>query len=325
MRGENSTKLQAIWERQKDDPRELVPISLANTSIQIEVMVYRGKVIDLKPLVIINSIEFPIPPSVAFCEKMWAAGYQVIFCRRPGFGPLPGLPSSLMSRKEVKNRAAIAAESALFRLLIQTLELKDVTLLGLGTGNSICYRLAQLSPEITYTIYANPLFHPDIWDVIRPNWLMRMIRQTLFSQSGLKIAVRGLKAVLRRDPIWFYRQFAQKSKGDLAYLADHENDFKRAGVALQRLMPETFFYDLQTALIEDTKWDADVTAKSDAMILAGVETTPRFKQSIEREAARLKLPIRFAKSGDLFVPYASPDTLLDILDARVEVATKQAV
>ncbi|MEL7107874.1 MAG: hypothetical protein AAGJ68_04775 [Pseudomonadota bacterium] len=318
-------RLQAGWDRQSDDPRKLVPISLADTSIQIEVMMYRGEASERAPLVIINSIEFPIPPSIEFCEKMWASGYQVIFCRRPGFGPLPGLPASLMSRREVKNRAAIAAESALFRLLIQTLELKNVTLLGLGTGNSICYRLAQLSPEISYTIYANPLFHPDIWDVIRPTWLMRMIRQTLLSQSGLKIAVRGLKAVLRRDPIWFYRQFGQKSEGDLAYLANHENDFKRAGVALQRLSPETFFYDLQTALIEDTKWDPEVTARSDAMILAGVETTPRFKKSIAREAERLKLPIKFAKSGDLFVPYASPDTLLEILNAHAKRATKQAV
>lgn len=313
MTGDDQSNPVTGWYEDHPDPRAMQRVSIGGTSIEIEVMIYRQGTKGRHPFVIINSIDFPMPPSLVFCEQMWAAGYQVVFVRRPGFGRTPGLPMALLTQDEVRNRSPIAAETALIKLLFERLELKDITLMGLGTSNSICFRLAQICPDIQVSVYANPLFHPAIWDVIRPPWLKRMIRQTVLSRSGLKIAVKGLKAVLRRDSLWFYRQFAQKSAGDLAYLAANESDFQYAGLFLQRIEPETFYYDLRTALIEDTRWDADLCRRTNAVILSGAETTASWKDQITAEAARLGLPIEFAPSGDLFVPYASPDTLLDVL------------
>jgi len=287
-------------------------------------MTYREGEAKRRPLVILNSIDLPVPPSVDFCEAMWAAGYQVVFCRRPGFGKLPGLPAGLLTKEQIKRRSPIATEAALFNLLFKSLGLKNIVLLGLGTSNPICYRLAQMNEEVTFTVYANPLFHPAIWDVIRPDWLKRMIRQTVKSRSGLKIAVRGLRAVLRRDPIWFYHQFAQKSAGDLEYIAQNTGDFRQAGQLLQRMAPETFFYDLQNALIEDTHWNSEITKDNKAVILSGLETTSKWKRDIAAEAMRLNLPIVFAKSGDLFVAYASHETLLDVLSGQFASATSQS-
>ncbi|MEO1552673.1 MAG: hypothetical protein AAFR82_01970 [Pseudomonadota bacterium] len=315
----NATVSEGDWNQEGSDPRQIRPYKLGETSIEIELFIHRGEIADRPTLLIINSIDFPIPPSLGFCEDVWAAGYQVIFCRRPGFGNLPGLPKALLATNQVKNRSAIASESALFSLLIKDLGLQDIVLLGLGTSNPICYRLAQLNPEVRYTIYSNPLFHPAIWDVIKPQWLKRMIRQTLFSRSGLKIAVRGLKAVLRRDPIWFYRQFAQKSAGDQQYVSRHLGDFREAGRMLQNMTPETFYYDLQNALIEDTRWNPEITEASNAVILSGYETTANWKKAIAAEAERLGLPIVFAGSGDLFVAYASQDVLIDILNSHAAI------
>ncbi len=325
MRGVKAEFSESIEAFDDAEPRRLRRVSLSDTSIEMEVMIHRGEKSDLRPLVIINSIEFPVPPSTEFCEKMWAAGYQVIFCRRPGFGGTAGLPDVLLAKEHVKNGAAIATEAALFTRLIDTLELDDVLLIGLGTSNSICYRLGQLSSKVSFTVYANPLNHPSIWDVIRPDWLRRMIRQTLLSKGGLKIAVRGLKAVLRRDTLWFYRQFAQKSAGDVAYVTKHKADFDEAGLALQWISPKTFYYDLQTSLIEDTEWDPGVTKRSNAVMLAGVETIDHFKKEIKAEADRLGLPIVFAASGDLFVPYASPDELLSLFKEHVAREAKEVV
>lgn len=321
MAGDNSMNRTHASSQDDAGPRLMRHVSIGDTSIEIETMIYRSKLSELKPLVIICSIDFPMPPSVEFCERMWSAGYQVIFFRRPGFGNSRSLPSALMTKQEVKNRAALAAETALFKLLIDQLELKNITLLGLGTANSICFRLGQLSPEIQFSVYANPLFNPAIWDVIRPPWLKRMIRQTLLSRSGLKIAVNGLKAVLRRDALWFYRQFAQKSAGDLDYVSKNEADFAQAGLFLQKIAPDIYYYDMQTALIEDTHWNAETTKRTRAVILSGVETTEYWKRKIKAEAARLGLPIVFARSGDLFVPYASPDVLLGILESQSADAT----
>ncbi len=304
------------------DPRQVQEIALVGTLIKMEVMIYRGALSDRQPLVIINSIDLPMPPSVAFCETMWTAGYQVIFFRRPGFGNQRGLPSVMLEKKQVENLSAITSESALFNLLLRTLELKNIALIGLGTSNPICYRLAQMNPNVSFTVFANPLFHPGIWNVIRPPWLKRMIRQTLSSQSGLKIAVRGLKAVLRRDPIWFYRQFAQKSQGDLDYISANQPDFRQAGALLQRIDPDTFYYDLHTALIGDTSWNAVISKHINGVVLSGQETTQRWKREITAEAARLHLPIEFANSGDLFVPYASPAKVLEVLERGMAIRAR---
>lgn len=304
-----------------DNRRRMRRTSVGETSIQLEMMIYKDELSDRQPLVIINSIDFPMPPSVAFCEKMWAAGYQVIFFRRPGFGFTPSLPNALMSKAEIAKLAPVATEAALFAMAFQSLGLKNVILVGLGTSNSICQRLSQLCPEVQFTVYANPLFHPGIWGVIRPAWLKRMIRQTILSKSGLKIAVRGLRAILRRDPLWFYQQFAQKSLGDQAYIEANKGDFRKAGTFLQYTAPVVFFYELKTALVVDTKWNPDWFTNNRAMILSGTESTEKWKSSISGEADRLGLPIVFAKSGDLFVPYASPDTLLELLETYAKVAT----
>jgi len=286
-------------------------------------MVYRNHLGARRPLVIVNSFDLPMPPSRAFCEQMWNAGYQVIFIRRPGFGRTAELPSILLENREVKNLAPLGAETALMKLLLDSMGLRNIVLMGLGTSNSVCFRLAQLSSEVKLSIYANPMFHPASWEVIQPAWLRSMVRQMLLSKSGLKIAVKGLRAILRRDPIWLYRQFCQKSSGDMAYISDNLEDFRHAGMFLQRTSAETMFYELQTTLIQDVTWPANVTKSSNAVILSGAETAHNWKPKITAEADRLGLPIVFAPTGSLFVPYASPEVLLSILDDRLLDADAQ--
>lgn len=291
-------------------------ISIGSTSIAVDVMIYRGRLTDRQPLVIVNSLELPVPPSEKFCEQLWAAGFQVIFFRRIGFGGAPGLPTALLTECEVKNGAAVTAEAALLKLLIETIGLTDIALLGMGTSNPVCFRLSKMSPDVRFSIYSNPLFNQAVWEIIRPPWLQSMIRQTISSRSGLKITVMGLKATLKRRPMVFYRQFAQKSDGDGDYISANAGDFLTASQLLQNITADTVFYDLRMSLIEDTLLEQDYFNGLDAVIMAGVETTEDWKRHIRKEAERLSLPVVFAPSGDLFVPYASPDSLLAILEAH---------
>jgi len=298
------------------DPREMTRILIGETSIAVDVMIYHGTLTDRQPLVIVNSLELPVPPSETFCEQMWRAGYQVVFFRRIGFGGAPGLPTALLTEREVKNGAAVTAEAALLKLLIETLDLKRAVLLGMGTSNPVCFRLSKLSPDVQFSIFANPLFNQAVWDIIRPPWLQSMMRQTVGSRSGLKIAVMGLKATLKRSPMMFYRQFAQKSPGDGDYIAANADDFHLASKLLQNISPDTVFYDLRMSLVEDTLLETDYFDEIDAVILAGEETTEDWRRHIRTEADRLSLPVTFAPSGDLFVPYASPESLLAILETN---------
>lgn len=307
------------------DPRRMQRIRIPDTSLETEVMIYGGDVSDRRPLLILNSIDLPVPPSIDYCEKMWAANYQVIFCRRTGFGNLRGFPDELLKAESIKACAPLATEAAMTAILIKTLNLKNITLMGLGTSNPVCLRLAHLCSEIDFTVFANPLFHPAIWDVIRPGWLRRMIRQTLSSKSGLKIAVSGLRAVLRRDPLWFYRQFAQKSAGDREYVLNNPEDFLQSALLLEKLSAEMFYYDLQMALIEETEWRPELFHGINAVIFSGKESTAAWKRTITNEAARLGLPIVFADKGDLFVPYTSPEALLNTITTHKTISQSYEV
>lgn len=299
------------------DPRTLRLVRIDDSAIDLDVMIYKNHVSDLKPLVIINSIELPMPPSKAFCDLMWDAGYQVVFIRRPGFGGAPGLPAALLTQTEVRNGAAVITEAALLHRLIDTLGLGNFVLLGLGTANSVCARLSKLSPKVEFTVFSNPLFHQDVWDIVRPKWMQSMVRQTLTSKGGLRFTVMALKAALKRNPNWFYRQFAQKSAGDIDYVAENSADFEAAAGLLQNMEPETVYYDLQMALVHDTKVDATFFRDIDGVVLCGTETTEDWRQRMQEQSERLAFPIVFAPSGDLFVPYKSPDVFLELLEVNV--------
>jgi len=53
------------------------------------------------------------------------------------------------------------------------------------------------------------------------------------------------------------------------------------------------------------------------VILCGTETTEDWKRQIQGQSERLDFPLVFAPSGDLFVPYKSPDTLLELIEPHV--------
>ena len=196
--------------------------------LALRVIIHREIVSDRRPLVIINSVDFPMPPSEAFCERMWAAGYQVIFIERPGFGSSKGLQKQLTSDRNIKSGAAVTTEAAVLFQMLEQLELKNIVLLGMGSANSVCYRLSRLHPEIELSIYSNAMFNQDIWGVFRPKWFQAMLRQTVGSKPGLYFATYGVKYQLRRAPLTFYRQLLQKSPGDLKYFEENKSEFLNA-------------------------------------------------------------------------------------------------
>ena len=95
-----------------DDSRAFELVTLASSSIQIEVMDYVKDAANLRPLVILSPLDFPFPPSVTFCEMMKQNGFRVVYIRRPGFGGTPALPSQLLTETNIKNGAALMAEAA---------------------------------------------------------------------------------------------------------------------------------------------------------------------------------------------------------------------
>lgn len=300
-------------------------MQIGSGSLALRVIVHRTDISDRRPLVIINSVDYPMPPSESFCERMWAEGFQVIFVERPGFGSSRGLPKELTKDYHIRSGAAVTTEAALILTLIRQLKLQDIVLLGMGSANPVCYRLARLCPEIELSVFSNAVFNQNIWGVFRPKWFQSMLRQTVSSKPGLFFATHGIKHQMRKAPLSFYRQLLQKSPGDLKYFEENKADFVIGSRLFRKIEAATFNYDLKMSLTHDQTLHDRFFEGVNAVILSGEETTELWQAELHKEAERLGLPVEYAPSGDLYAPYASPDAFLTTIDRHSRAKQRATV
>lgn len=299
-----------------NDPRSMQLIAPASGAIKLEVMIYRQGLTEHRPLVIFGSIDYPMPPSEAFCERMWAAGLQVIYVRRPGHGGTPGLPPALLSENGIRSGAAAAAEGALLAKLLCELGLRNMVLLSLGSANPVGFRVAGFSGEIGLMICANPVFNQPVLDVIKPAWFQSLLGLIIRTRTGVKLGLAGLKHQIRKDPIKFYKEYLSSSPGDWRYTLDNEHDFREACRLLLNVSADTLSYEVRMSLLPDRLLVDNYFAGKTVVILSGEEGTDTWKCDLKREAERLSLPLVKAPRGDILVPYVSPETLLGVIQAN---------
>lgn len=309
----NTFSLEPRGDSQVDQRRlELMRFGPAG-SVEVEVMIYRREQNALRPFVIVGSVDYPMPPSVEFCETMSRAGLQVIYIRRPGLGNARAIPQVLLQENLIGAGAAVAAEAAVLIHVLQELNLRNIILMGLGTSNPVCFRIGRLSKDIGLSVYANPVFNQQVLEVFRPRWFQSLLGLILKTRNGVRMAEVGLKHQLRKDPVKFYRDVLEKSPGDQTYIAENEPDLLEASRLLLNVQPDTFLYDVRMSLLPDETLTDDYFSNIKGVILSGEETTEFWKSELLREAERLALPTVFAPRGDIFVPYASPASLLSII------------
>lgn len=291
-------------------------VRIGDLAIQFEVMIYGGEVLERQPLLILNSIEFPVPPSVEFCEIMWRGGYQPIFVLRPGYGLSSPLPQVLMEDEVVKSRATLAAEAALIRGLIKELALRDPVLLAMGSANPVAYRLVHMIPDLALAVFANPMFNQEIWKEFEPSWLRSMLQQVMTSRSSVRVANRGLLYSMRRDPVAFYKIIFQKCAGDIAYVEANSDDYVCAARRSQKTTSQMLYYDAISCLTSDDLLKDSYFDGVNAVAVAGAQASEFWRQQMAGEAERLGLPLALAPVGHLTSAFASPEALLDLIHGR---------
>ena len=293
-------------------------LKLTGSNIALQVMIHRGFVSNLRPLVILNSVEFPMPPSVAFCELMWRNGFQVIYFNRPGYGAATRLPKALYSNETITKGATAAAEAALILRMMRQLELKDIVLLGMGSANPVCYRLSMIAEEVALSVYSNVVFNKDVIDVFRPKWLQHMFRQMVQSRAGLRITTAGIKFRMRRKPLDFYNLLMHQSAGDVAYLEENPSDFISASQIFQSVDQNTIDCDMRMSLTPDGLLKDGLFENINAIAFSGTETPDHWQKQLDSEASRLGIKVAYAPNGDFVAPYASPDFLIETLNKHLQ-------
>ena len=303
--------------RWPSDPRCFKRIRPGSGAIEVEVMDYAKEAQNLRPLLILSPIDFPFPPSIDFCETMKQNGYRVVYIRRLGFGGTPELPRELLTAANIKNGAAMMAEVAVIMRVIATMNLENVVLLGISSANSICYRLCQTCPEISFTVFSHPIFNQDNFRTVRPSWIQPLARQIILTKQGFRLAARGLRFKIKRNPIAFYDEFYSKSSADLKYRQDNNGDFLSASQFVVQITAETLFYEVFHTLTEDSFLRDRLFLNIPSVALIGSETTPEWIENAISEADRLGVSIVNAPVGGILTAYTSPDQLIRVINSHL--------
>ncbi|MEZ5947172.1 MAG: alpha/beta fold hydrolase [Hyphomonas sp.] len=261
---------------------------------------------DGRPLVVLNSMEYPGWPPAEFCHLAAAAGFRTISIRRPGFGRNPSLP-------DAQQQAQLVAD------FLSAEGLCDAVLVALGTANPVAYRLARMCPDISFVVFANCAFNFDHISGFRPEWFVRALEQALQSPAGARLSLMGLKSswgVFGRT--WVHENILQKSPGDLGFLNDHPELVDDAIRGLIRdLDVKTFMLEVAGSLNDDPVLTDDCFGEVRALLVSGRETTPFWQEGIEREAHRVGVPVAYLPSGDMMCVYRSPVEFFAVLREHV--------
>lgn len=289
--------------RRRRDERAFDLFHVGKARHAIEAMIYGNREEKLRPLIMLNTMEAPAPPPVAYCEFMRDAGLQVIFVRRPGFGRSAPQPDMMAQALSVFG-------------LIRQLELDNAVLIGVSTANPVAYRLAKMCNAVAFSIFANPVFNQDVLHEFQPAWFQSILKQAITSQAGARIAFTGIKYALRRDAIGVFLECCSKSRGDVEYIRRNPGDVINSAGLIRQADIATLHNDIRASLEEDPALTDGYFGGINAIALSGVETTPTWKSSFEAETGRLGIAHDYAASGDGFAALMSPQHVLDIIKLR---------
>lgn len=263
---------------------------------------------DLRPLVLIHSLEYPGWPPVEFCEHAAAAGFRVIALRRPGFGGNAPLPN-------------MDAQSDLVAQFLAAESLTDVVVISSGTGCPVGHRLALADiPQISFSVFANCGFNADQMAEFQPEWFAKTLEQGLTNIAGARLSLIALKSswgIFGRN--WVHQTIMKKTEGDVAFLNDNPELVTEVIDDLHdTLEVHTFMVEIGASLKPDPLLADGCFEKRSVMTVTGIETSGRWKRGVESEAERLgQIPVAYLPRGDMLTIYQSPQALFAALSAHL--------
>lgn len=301
----------------ESDTRKFQLCSIDGLNSVIETMIYGDPMGAKPPIFILNSHEFFMPPSEAFCSTAWAAGYQVVFIRRPGIVGSTPLPAVLTQESTIRNGAAASAEAAILSKFIDQYSKGGAVVLSVGSSNPVAYRLSHFCKQVALFVFANPTFNQNVWSSFSPDWFRTILQQVIASKSGVHVSSRGIKHFLRRDPLSFYSQILSQSAGDLQYLDDNQSDFITAGALAQKATTAQVHYELSINFQLDPLLKPDAFKGRPVLVVSGAEATPSWLEGLTLECRRLNVPMELLSSGFIFGPYHAPGRFFELVNRSI--------
>lgn len=251
---------------------------------------------DLRPLIWLHSIEYPMAPPWGMCVDAAEAGFGIVSVRRPGFG-------------ETSKVDTVEEEA---RLLAEFLELEgyeDAVLIMEGSARPAGVRLAMSSPRIVFSLMVKPGYNNLPVNGTEPDWIAGILQQTLISHAGANLALASLRSL---GASWLYGPFFGV-EGDQNFVKSHRRDTADAWRCLRRIDADTFRRNLAFSQ-PDPLLTPGALKDFPGLAVIGADSPVPWRTGFDARSEELCIRTFILPKGCIFVLQQSRKELFELLD-----------
>lgn len=252
----------------------------------------------LRPLIWLQSVEYPMAPPWGFCVDASEKGFGVVSVRRPGFGGTSPVTS-------------VEEEVSLLNAFLEEAGFENAVLIVEGTARPAGLRLAMENPRIAFTVLAKPLYFAASFGDLDP-WFRDILLQALQTRAGAAVSLAAIQQIGRTAGYnWLYENIF-RIDGDLSFVRGFQRDIAEAWSCLRSISADTFRMNL-SALIPDPSLTPGCLSGLNAVAVIGVDTPEVWRQGFEARSEELGIKRSFMPKGSIFALHQNPDALLGLI------------
>lgn len=252
----------------------------------------------LRPLIWLQSVEYPMAPPWGFCVDAAEKGFGVVSVRRPGFGGTSPVSS-------------VAEEVRLLGAFLEDAGFEDAVLIVEGTARPAGLRLAMENPRIGFTVLARPAYFAGSFADLDP-WFRDLLLQALQTRAGAAVSLAAIQQIGRTAGYsWLYENIF-RIEGDLAFVRGFQRDIAEAWGCLRAISADTFKMNLG-ALAPDPSLTPGCLSGLNAVAVIGRDTPEPWRVGFEARSEELGIKTAFMPKGSIFALHQNPDALLGLV------------
>lgn len=257
---------------------------------------------DGRAVIILHSLEYGYAPSEKMIEAANSRRLNLVFPVRPGFGATSPAPT--------RDDAA-----QLLRAFIETLDLTDVTLVGLSFSGPLALAIQDENPRISQTSVINyGLNAQDKMQNIHPRWVRGLLRMGLSSNASFAFGANTALSMIRTfGGQRFFRTVYRSQESDQMFVEENLPLFEMFADYIAGADPQTLRNDIESALLPNPDLDGQIKRAKSLTAMISCDQNGVGSAETEADAKRLGLTFKtFEHRGRNWL-FKHPDALFDEL------------
>ena len=252
----------------------------------------------LRPLVILNSIEFAARLPEKFYHNAEQLGYCVYTVCRPGFLGTPTVNS-------VKQQADIV------RAWMAEIGIKNAIVLAHCTAVPCAVYLAEYAESVAYSVFANTTLGGRPLPAFLNRSLGMFIEQSLNSKIALSFTKQAVAHWVKSSgAMHFYKTTFGSTKEDVEFVESNAILVDEAVCALLKLDLEALRLELGATFTETGFPFVHGKLNAKAVVVNGASTTDQWRRIAATQAGKLQIDCHNVPAGDIFCGFQSLEKIL---------------